>query len=391
LVTHRHRGKIVVEHLAIRYPFAGVVWQLLHHLIGFQRLGFDVYYLEDHWAYVYDPLKNSSVPDAGPNLKLVTEVLERYGFGDRWGFLDPASGEYLGMSRERCRELLRDADCVVNLCVATKPREEHRSCRQLLFLETDPGPFQVNLARGEGLAAETAAAHHIFFTYAYNLGAPDCLLPAGPMRWHRTRPPVLLDLWHEGVGPAEPGLFTTVGTWTNKGNDIEINGEKYFWSKHLNFRQMLEVASNSSQGIELATDLDSGPDYERALAGGFTIRPAVPMSLDFDQYREYISSSRGEFTVSKDSYVRTRSGWFSDRTAAYLAAGRPVVTQFTGFEKYLPAGLGLLGFNDAAEAVDAIKTINSDYRRHAKAARELAQEYFDAAKLLEEMAQAVSL
>ena len=390
-MTHRHRGKLVVEHLAIRYPFAGVMWQLLHHLIGFQRLGFDTYYLEDHWAYVYDPLKKSLVPDSAANLKLVAAALERYGFGDRWGFLDPASGEYLGMSRAQCRALLRDADCVVNLCVATKPREEHRSCRLLVYLETDPGPFQVNLARGEPQAIEAARAHHMFFTYAYNLGAPDCLLPAGPMRWHRTRPPVLLDIWHQDVGPAEPKLFTTVGTWTNQGNDIEINGEKYLWSEHLNFRQVLEVARDSGQGIELTTNIDCGPDYEHALAAGFMVRPAVPMSLDFEQYREYISSSRGEFTVSKDSYVRTRSGWFSDRTAAYLAAGRPVVTQFTGFEKYLPTGLGLLGFNDAAEAVDAIKRINADYSRHAKAARELAQEYFDAAKLLEEMAKAMGL
>ena len=110
----------------------------------------------------------------------------------------------------------------------------------------------------------------------------------------------------------------------------------------------------AGQPIELATDLESGPDYERALAGGFTIRPVIPMSLDLEGYREYISSSRGEFTVAKDLYARTRSGWFSDRTATYLAAGRPVVTQYTGFEKYLPTGVGLLGFNDAAEAVEAI-------------------------------------
>jgi hypothetical protein len=202
---------------------------------------------------------------------------------------------------------------------------------------------------------------------------------------------VLLDLWHEGVGPAEPALFTTVGTWTNSGNDLEINGEKYWWSKHVNFRQVLEVARQSGQPIELATDLGTGPDYERALAGGFTIRPVIPMSLDLDGYREYVSSSRGEFTVSKDSYVRTRSGWFSDRTATYLAAGRPVVTQFTGFEKYLPTGVGLLGFNDAAEALDAIKQINADYRSHAKAARELAQQYFDADRLLDEMAAQLGL
>jgi len=329
--------------------------------------------------------------DAGPNLKLVIPALERYGFGGRWGFLDPASGEYMGMTRDQCRSLLREADAVFNLCIATKPREEHESCRKLVYLETDPGPFQVKVAAGDSEAMRTARLHHAFFTYAYNLGAPDCLLPTGPLQWYRTRPPVLLDQWHEGVGADEPALFTTVGTWTNKGNDLEINGEKYWWSKHVNFRQVLDVARRAGQPIELATDLQSGPDYERALAGGFTIRPAIPMSLDLDEYRQYVSSSRGEFTVSKDSYVRTRSGWFSDRTATYLAAGRPVVTQFTGFEKYLPTGVGLLGFNDGAEAVEAIKQINADYRRHARAAREIAQEYFDAGRLLEEMAAALGL
>jgi hypothetical protein len=391
VAKRNYRGKIVVQHLAIRYPFAGVVWQLLHHLIGFERLGFDVYYLEDHWAYVYDPVKQSPGPDAAPNMQLVIPALQRYGFGERWGFLDPASGEYLGMSRDRCRSLLKEADAVFNLCIATRPREEHHTCRRLVYLETDPGPFQVSLASGDSDAVQTARVHHDFFTYAYNIGAPDCLLPTGSLRWHRTRPPVLLDIWQAGAGPAEPAVFTTVGTWTNKGKDLEIDGEKYWWSKHVNFRQVLDVAGRAGQAIELATDLEGGPDYERALEGGFTIRPVVPMSLDLDEYRNYVSSSRGEFTVSKDSYVRTRSGWFSDRTATYLAAGRPVVTQFTGFEKYIPTGVGLLGFNDAAEAVDAIKQINADYRRHARAARELAREYFDAATLLEEIAATLGL
>ncbi|HVN29074.1 MAG TPA: hypothetical protein VMT64_11335, partial [Candidatus Binataceae bacterium] len=150
-------------------------------------------------------------------------------------------------------------------------------------------------------------------------------------------------------------------------------------------------ARRANQPIELATDLRSGPDYDRAIAGGFTFRPAVPMSLDIDDYRTYISSSRGEFTVSKDLYVRTHSGWFSDRTVCYLAAGRPVVTQFTGFEKLVPSGVGLLGFDDADGAVEAIRQINSDYPRHAQAAREIAREYFDALKLLDEMAAEAGL
>ena len=142
-----------------------------------------------------------------------------------------------------------------------------------------------------------------------------------------------LDEWHPGVGPAEPRAFTTVGTWQNNGNDMEIKGETYYWSKHLNFRKVLEVAARANQPIEIATNLTAGADYERAIAGGFTIAPVVPMSLDIDDYREYVSASRGEFTVAKDIYVRPRTGWFSDRTVCYLAAGRPVVTQRTGFEK----------------------------------------------------------
>ena len=208
----------------------------------------------------------------------------------------------------------------------------------------------------------------------------------GRLTWHPTRPPVLLDEWHPGVGPANPAAFTTVGTWHNNGNDIEVGGTTYYWSKHVNFAKVLDVAGRAGQPIELATDINSGPDYDRAIAGGFTFRPVVPMSLDIDDYRKYISSSRGEFTVSKDLYVRTRSGWFSDRTVCYLAAGRPVITQFTGFEKYIPSGTGLLGFDDADGAVDAIRAVNSDYPRHAKAAREIAAEYFDAIKLLDEIA-----
>lgn len=373
----------------MRYPFAGVVWQLLHHLVGFRRLGLDVYYIEDHRGWVYDPVAGTGTGDPSGNLKAVGSVLERYGFAGRWAFLDSEREEYVGMSRERCFELFRDADAVINLCGATKPRDEHRASRLMVYLETDPGYMQPMLERGDAETCEIASAHRLFFTYGVNIGIRECVIPTAGIDWRSTRPPVLLDQWRPGVGPDEPRAFTTVGTWRNRGRDVDIAGETYRWSKHLNFANLLEVARRSDQAIELATDLDSGPDFERALAGGFTFRPVVPMSLDIDAYRDYVSASRGEFTAAKDLYVRTRSGWFSDRTACYLAAGRPAVTQSTGFEKFIPAGEGLLAFNDADEAVQAIRAVNSDYRRHARAAREIACEYFDAEKLLDEIAEAV--
>lgn len=381
----------MVLHLAARYPLAGVMWQLLHHLVGFRRLGLDVYYVEDHGAWVYDPRANSISSDPSANVELLRASLARFGFADRWSFYDPVRNEHLGIERARCHRLLAEADAVVNLCAATLPREEHLRARCLVYLETDPGIFQVRHAARDPEAMHIARAHHLFFTYAANIGKPDCVLPAGGLDWHPTRPPVLLDEWPEQAVPSAAAPFTTVGTWHNKGNDVEIGGQTYYWSKDRNFVKMLDVPRRAGQAVELATDLSSGPDYQRALAGGFSFRPVVPMSLDLDAYRDYITGSRGEFTPAKDLYVATRSGWFSDRSVCYLAAGRPVVTQYTGFEKFIPAGLGLTGFDSADAAVEALRAVNTDYARHAHAAREIAREYFDAARLLDEIAEVIGL
>jgi hypothetical protein len=385
-------GLIVVYHLSVQFPFAGVIWQLLHHLIGLRGLGFDVYYLEDGGGqWVYDPVTETRVSDPGPNLALVTSALGRFGFADRWAFRDPGSGQYLGMPRTVCMQLLRDADAVINLCGALRPGDEHANTRCLVYLGTDPGRFQVELEQRDPEAIKYAACHHLFFTYAYNLGSPDCLLPTGGLSWKPTRPPVLLDHWAHFLGVPDSGVFTTVGTWENKGKDFQISGEKYSWSKHINFMKMLDVPKRSGQQIELATNLRHGPDHERMNSAGFKLRSAIPMSLDLDDYRNYIGSSRGEFSVAKDVVARTRSGWFSDRSACYLAAGRPVVIQRTGFECSLPVGAGLLGFDNGDQAADAIRGVNGDYARHSRAAREIAVEYFDAAKLLKEIVEAAGL
>jgi hypothetical protein len=387
----KHRGKVVLLHLAALYPFAGVLWQLIHHLVGLRDLGLDVYYLEDHGAWIYDPIAKTVSRDPSRNLKLLAEVMERFGFRDRWSFFDATSGEYVGMGRERSLQLLAEADAVINLCGATLPRDEHRRTRCLVYLETDPGAPQVRYAQGDAPTRGMLDAHHAHFTYAANIGQSDCVLPTGGLRWHPTRPPVLLGEWPAQIAASMPAAFTTVGTWRNQGNDLELGGRTYYWSKHTNFVKMLDVPRRAGLAVELATDLNSGPDYEHALAGGFSFRPVIPMSLDIDTYRSYISASRGEFTVAKDFYVGTRSGWFSDRTVCYLAAGRPAITQFTGFEKFIPTGCGLLGFADDAGAVEALRAVSAEYPRHARAARESASEYFDAHRLLGEMAEIIGL
>jgi len=198
MVKRKRKGKIVVLHLAGRYPFAGVIWQLLHHLIGFRQLGLDVYYVEEQ-PYVYDPTIDSNTGETSRNLKVLGNVLERYGFGDRWSFFDTTRDEYVGMSRERCMELFRDSDAIINLCGATEPRQEHAQNRCLVYLETDPGVLELEIARKIPTAVRFATSHKLLFTYCYNIGAPDCLLPGSGLDWHVTRPPVNLDEWRPGV------------------------------------------------------------------------------------------------------------------------------------------------------------------------------------------------
>jgi hypothetical protein len=382
----RRKGKIVVMHLAGRLPFAGILWQLLHHLVGFRELGLDVYYIEDNrGAWVFDLAANDTTTNPAANLKILAKVLDSYGFQDHWAFFfDSERKQHFGMDPKRALDLLAEADAAINLCAAISPKDELLRNRCLVYLETDPGDTAVT-------DPEFLAAHRVHFTYGYNIGAPDCVLPVAGIQWHRTRPPVLLNQWLPETAPSEPAVFTTVCTWKNQGHDAEIGGETYKWSKHLNFQRVLEVPHRAAQRMELATNLDSGPDYERALAGGFVVKPALPMSSDIGTYRRYISSSRGEFTAAKDRYVRTRSGWFSDRSVCYLAAGRPVITQRTGFEEFIPTGTGLMGFDTADEAVDAVRIVNADYSRHSRVAREIACEYFDAHRLLDEIAEAAGL
>ncbi|HYB91685.1 MAG TPA: hypothetical protein VEC38_11640 [Candidatus Binataceae bacterium] len=383
-------GVIVVYHLAVQLPFAGIIWQLLHHLIGFQRLGFDVHYIEDTGGWVYDQAGETFISDPARNLALVRRALDRHGFHGSIAFRDK-SGQYLGASEAACMRLVRDADAVINLCGALNPAEEHAGARCMVYLGTDPGEFQIELEQSDPAAIRYAEAHDVFFTYAYNLGTPDCLLPAGGLQWKPTRPPVLLDYWAQFCGAPDSGVFTTVATWQNKGKDALIKGEKYSWSKDINFMKMLEVPNASGQEIELATDLASGADYERMKSAGLRLRSATSISLEPDEYRNYVGLSRGEFSVAKDIVARTHSGWFSDRSACYLASGRPVVIQSTGFERLLPTGAGLFHFDNAEEAAAAIRSINSDYVRHCRGAREIAQEYFDAEKLLKEIVEAAGL
>ncbi|HJZ59184.1 MAG TPA: hypothetical protein VKE74_29840, partial [Gemmataceae bacterium] len=270
---------------------------------------------------------------------------------------------------------------------------EHAATGRLVYLETDPVLKLVQLADGAKEVEDLLAPHAAFFTWGLNYGRPDCGVPL-PDRFHfRPTPPVVVpELWEvEPAGP--PETFTTIGNWRQLYRDFVFRGETYTWSKHHEFLKFIDLPRQTDQPFELAlsTRHFEDDDRRRLAENGWRVRDAGPLSADLDAYRGYVAGSRGEFTVAKDANVRLRSGWFSERRAQYLAAGRPVITQDTGFCGALPTGRGLFAFSTMDEILDAVGRVNADYGRHRRAAAGIAREFFGYDVVLPRMLAEVGL
>jgi len=377
----RRRDPLLLLGIVGQYPMAGVAWQAVHYLLGFQALGLDVYYIEDSGAPPYDPRTGGVSGECDYAVSYVAQVMGQVGLGDRWVYLDMMRNETHGLSRARLEQLYRDAAVIVNVCGATAPRDEHRQGACLVYVETDPVYEQLQIALGDRSSLGFLAAHDVLFTYGENIGNPDCPVPVGEFEWKKTRPPVVMDCWQGDAGP-QAQFFTTVASFSNKGKDVTWQGETYQWSKHTNFLRFLDLPRYTPQPFRLAMKPESPETEARVRAAGWDLIDPGPTSRDLDGYRAFIQQSRGEFTVAKDIYVRPRSGWFSDRSVCYLAAGRPVVTQDTGFGKFVETGSGLFAFSTMDEAVEALARINRDYAAHSAGAHRVAAEAFGAEPVL---------
>jgi len=371
-----------------RTPFAGVAWQAMHYLEAFRRIGCDVYYVEDTGDWPYDRDKDTITDDCTYTAGFIARLMSWCGFEDRWAYRAPGpEGRVYGLSASRLARILEDADGLVNLCGATVPSDEHLRVPVRIYLETDPVLPQIEVAQGRQFTIDLLRAHTHHFTFGENVGAPDCSVPVGPFRYLPTRQPVVLDWWTPGHlggdGASRPaGRFTTIASWQQSGKDIAWNGETYTWSKHFEFLKLIDLPRQTPDAIELAL---AGVDRDAVnllTSKGWAVVDALDLSRDILPYRRYIRGSRCEFTVAKDQNIRLRSGWFSDRSACYLAAGRPVITQETGFSKALPTGEGLFSFVRLKDVLSAMDTIRSDYGRQSRAAREIASEYFAAERVV---------
>ena len=405
---------LIVLGMMGRIPIAGVIWQVLHYLEGFRRLGFDVYYVEDTEAWSYDPEQNTVTDDCTYALNAIGTAMDSFGFSDRWAYRAVThGGRWFGLSDSRVHQIFKRADILVNLTASTVLREEHLRVPIRIYLETDPVLPQIEIAKGNASYIDLLSAHTHHFSYGENLGAADCGVPVQRFHYLPTRQPVVLDWWKHSKLPIQnpatppPACFTTIANWRQSGKDFDWNGETYTWSKHHEFLKFIDLPRCTSARLELALALRTGaatPDRswvrlseEEAAAvhcltvHGWKVINAMSFSTNLFSYRDYIQNSRGEFTVAKDQNVRLRSGWFSDRSACYLAAGRPVITQDTGFGKTIPTGEGVFSFSSMEDIIPALETIQSDYQKHSRAAREIAEEYFRSETVLAKLIDDVGL
>jgi len=366
-------------------PIAGVIWQHIHYLVGLQRLGHDVYYVEDSARLPYNPETFEINNEFDYAARLLNRLSQEFGFKNRWGFC----ARYLprnpsaGLPLAKIRELYRDADAILNICGTQELNDDLLVSDSILYVESDPGVEQIKIDKGERSTADYLSRHHALFTFGENVGTKTFPVPTHGFKWLPTRQPVVTDLWRTNRPPSRAAIFTSVANWSTSGlKDIIWRDEKYLWSKSREFLRFISAPKKSGETFELATNIEDVKTRTKFLRNGWRLRCPLQLSVDYWLYRGYIRRSKGEFTVAKDQYVRLNTGWFSDRSACYLAAGRPVIIQETGFTKIYGGEAGLLSFRSLGEIADAVKTINADYPKHSRAARSLAREFFEAKKVL---------
>jgi hypothetical protein len=380
--------RIVVMGFMGSCPIAGVIWQHIHYIVGLQRLGHTVYYIEDSARLPYNPETFEVNNEFDYAAQLLHRLAQEFEFTRRWGFC----ARYLrdnptaGLSLKRIRRLYREADAILNICGAQELNPDLLESDRILYVESDPGVEQIKIDQGNKATIKYLRRHHALFTFGENVGTKDFPVPTHGFRWLPTRQPIVTRLWNTRRGPPSSAVFTSVANWSTSGlKDISWRGRKYLWSKSREFVRFVAAPSRSRQVFELATDIKEAKTREKFVRNGWRFRSPLQLSVDYWQYRDYIRRSKGEFTVAKDQYVRLNTGWFSDRSACYLAAGRPVITQETGFTRNYDGDAGLLAFKSLGEIAEAVKMINSDYTKHSNAAREIARQVFEAENVLKSL------
>jgi len=395
--------RIVVTGLIAQHPrLGGVAWDYLQYPVGLARLGHDVYYLEDSGEFPYfdgggDDRDSWIAHDPSANVEQLAQTMARFDLADRWMYRFPTEPRWYGLSQRRRRDVLETADLLINVSGTLERPAEYRAIPRLVYIDSDPVFTQVKLAlpRGQAAFRKRVALHDVLFSFGERIASTEY---ADGRDWRPTRQPILLSEWQ----PQEPtrDVFTTVMSWTSY-RPLRYRGQLY-GQKDVELLRFLDLPTAVAPSrLEVAlggahhADWETGPTRTSGArtpaqvlrAARWEVADAASVAGGLDRYRRYVCSSKGELSVAKHGYVVGRAGWFSCRSACYLAAGRPAIVEETGFSGVLPAGEGIVAFATPDEAADAVREVTGRYARHACAARELAVEYFDSDRVLTKLVE----
>lgn len=380
------RGLIVVAgSIAQRPRNGGHTWVFLQYVLGLRRLGWDVLFLDRLEPDMCVDGSGRRCPPAGSvNVRYFVDVMERFGLAGACSLLltesdgRGTSGTLWGLGRRQVASRVREAELLLNVMGYLDDPEIRDAARRRVFLDIDPGFGQMWQQLG---LADVFADHDDFVTIGCNIGEPDCAIPDCGLPWITTSQPVVLEHWP--VATAGDGAFTSVATWRGPFAPIEYRGTTYGLRAH-EFRKFAELPRLSGSPFEIALAIDAADRSDLSLLADndWTLVEPLEAAGDPASYRRFISRSSAEFMVAKDMYVRSNSGWFSDRSICYLASGRPVIAQDTGLAGNVPTGEGLLEFRTVDEALEAVNEVAGDWRRHSRAARRIAEECFDSDRVL---------
>ncbi len=366
---------VVAASFAQRPHVGGHHWVRLQYILGFRHLGWDVLFLDRlEPDMCVDESGARCAVEESVNLRYVQEVVRSFDLQEDYALFYNGGERVFGLSREKVLDRVRSSSLLLNVMGFFNNEEVLGGAPYRAFLDLDPGFGQMWCELG---LHNPFQGYDAYVTIAERIGEPGCTVPDCGIAWITTRQPVVLDYW-QAAPPAPESAFTSVGAWRGPFGPIEYRGRTYGLRAH-EFRKFFELPKRTDQRFQVALDIHSAEtrDLEQLEQNGWTLIHPHTAARDPWVYRDFVRGSKAEFLVAKNMYVESQSGWFSDRSICYLASGRPALVQDTGLAGLYPLGEGLLTYRTLEEAVEGVEAISSDYERHCRAAREIAEEHFD--------------
>jgi len=365
-----------------KLPFAGMSLYNLHYIAGLHALGYEVHYVErqNKPDELYDPVADEMTDNPANAIRYLGDLLPKFGVAHgRFSFIDRHDHchctDWSGL-----RAAIDCADFILTLCEKAWC-DDFARCPRRAFVDGDPLFTQAAMLQPDGKTAAVLDNYDTLFTYGTRIGMKDCTVPAAGRDWIATRPVVATRYWN--VSPASRSApVTAVAQWTG-GAQVTLDGRTYGY-KNRELRRFMDLPKRTTQRFSLAVGGSDAPLAELRASGWDLVNP-LEASRTVEAYQKFIANSKADLGIAKHAYVAARCGWFSDRSTCYLAGGRPVLHQDTGYTDWLPAGNGVFPFSSTEEILEALERLDSDYDAHARAARATALEYFEATTVLGRM------